>query len=423
MSGRLEIYYQEQKVGELAGTATETLFQYDSDFVRSGIELSPLSMKLGDRPTRGNLPAFDYLPPLFADSLPDRYGRTIMNQWFTDKLGLNYRATPSERLAYVGETGMGALCYRPSLDSFPEKVLRDFDMRGQEKLARSSHGKLPAEQIEAVKNAARTVGGSFPKALFAEDPETGLFYQDDPRLPRSYKRWIIKFGLSEEERDDLLNFPEVELAYSRMAHDSGIKVPACRLIASNEGKVRHFAIERFDWNNGRRVHMQTLSAITGIPATEQTLDYRNLLSTTHELTGDITQVKETFRRMVFNVASHNVDDHGKNHSFLCESGTWQLSPAYDLTFADAPNPDLSMVAARAMPVGGKIVDITGRDLLRLGDRAGIPKSASRQVCDQVFDVVSRAKDYLVDAQLPERYATEISRKVELALRDARRHLK
>jgi serine/threonine-protein kinase HipA len=422
MSGRLEVYYQEQKVGELAGTATETLFQYDSDFVRTGIELSPLLMKLGGEPVRGSLPVFDYLPAVFADSLPDRFGRTIMNQWFAEKMGLGYRATPCERLAYVGETGMGALCYRPSLGSFPENVLREFDLRGQEKLARSSQGKLPAEYIEAAKNAARTVGGSFPKALFVEDPETGLFYQDDPRLSASLKRWIIKFGLAEEERDDLLNFPEVELAYSRMARDSSINVPPSRLIASDGGKLQHFAIERFDWRDGRRVHMQTLSAITGIPATEQTLDYRILLSTTHELTGDMGQVKEAFRRMVFNVASHNVDDHGKNHSFLYEAGAWQLSPAYDLTFADAPNPDLATVAARAMPVGGKIIDITGRDLLRLADRAGISKPASREICNQVFDVVSRANSYLTDAQVPERYVAEISNKIDLALRDARRHL-
>jgi serine/threonine-protein kinase HipA len=421
MSGRIAVFYHDHKVGELTGTATETLFQYDLDFVRSGTELSPLLMKLSGEPVRGNLPAFDYLPPLFADSLPDRFGRTIMNQWFTEKKGLGYRAAPMERLAYVGETGMGALCYRPSLEVFSEQVLREFDLRRQEKLARSSLGKLPAEYIEAAKNAARTVGGSFPKALCAEDPATGLFYEDDPRLPASFKRWILKFGIEEKDRNDLLNFPEVEWAYNRMAGEAGIHVPACRLVASDEG-LQHFAIERFDWGRGQRIHMQTLSAITGISAAEPTLDYRNLLSTTHELTGDINQVKEAFRRMVFNVASHNVDDHGKNHSFLYDAGIWQLSPAYDLTFADAPNPDIATVAARAMAVGGKIIDITGRDLLRLGDRAGLSKAACRDICNQVVDVVSRVDVYLTEARLPESYAKEISNKASLALKEIRRHL-
>jgi serine/threonine-protein kinase HipA len=422
VSGRIGAYYLEQKVGELTGTGTETLFQYDPDFLRGGIELSPVLLKLAPAPFRGHQPAFDYLPPLFADSLPDRFGRTIMNQWFTEKMGLGYRAAPLERLAYVGENGMGALCYRPSLETFPEAILREFDLRRQEKLARSSQGQLPSEFIEAAKNAARTVGGSFPKALCAEDPATGLFYQDDPRLPASFKRWIIKFGLPEKDRDDLLNFPEVELAYNRMARDAGIDVPACRLIASDEDKIQHFAIERFDWTEGKRLHMQTLSAITGVPAAETTLDYRNLLSTTHELTGDITQVKEAFRRMVFNVASHNVDDHGKNHTYLYADKTWKLSPAYDVTFADAPNPDQSAVAARAMPVGGKVIDINGRDLLRLGERAGISKSHCRGICDQTFQIVSRIGDYLKEAHLPENYRREIAGKVEFALKEGRRHL-
>jgi len=173
MSGRIGVFYHDEKVGELAGTGTETLFQYDTDFVRSGIELSPLLMRLGNEPIRGNLPTFDYLPPLFADSLPDRFGRTVMNQWFTEKMGLGYRSTPLERLAYVGETGMGALCYRPALGAFPDQVLREFNLRSQEKLARSSQGKVPAEYIEAAKNAARTVGGEFPQGPLRARPRDG----------------------------------------------------------------------------------------------------------------------------------------------------------------------------------------------------------------------------------------------------------
>jgi serine/threonine-protein kinase HipA len=415
MSSRIGVYYQEQRVGELTGTSTETLFQYAPEFLGSGIELSPLLVKLDPAPYRGFQRPFDYLPPLFADSLPDRFGRTIMDQWFTQKMGLGYRATPLERLAYVAETGMGALCYRPGLDAFPDLVLREFNLRQQEKLARGSQGKVPAEFIEAAKNAARTVGGSFPKALCAEDPATELFYEDDPRLSASFKRWILKFGVAKTDRVDLLNYPEVELAYNHMAGDAGITVPACRLIASDEGSMHHFAIERFDIIQGRRIHMQTLSAMTGISAMEQTLDYRNFLSTTHAVTGDLTQVKEAFRRMVFNVASHNVDDHAKNHSYLYENGTWKLSPAYDLTFADVPNPDSAAVAARAMPVGGKIVDIKGKDMLRLGERAGLSKAECMDICEKVFAVVSRIQVYLTEAQLPDDPKQEITRKVEGAV--------
>jgi serine/threonine-protein kinase HipA len=134
------------------------------------------------------------------------------------------------------------------------------------------------------------------------------------------------------------------------------------------------------------------------------------------------QVKEAFRRMVFNVASHNADDHGKNHSFLYEEGAWRLSPAYDLTFADAPNPDIAAVAARAMPVGGKVIDITGKDLLRLGERAGLSKSVAHDICHQVIDVVARGRSHLKEAGLSEPFTKAIWIKVELALNESRRHL-
>lgn len=421
MSTRIGVYYLDRLVGELTGIPTETLFQYDTAFLGSGIELSPFLLKLSPTPYRGHLRTFDYLPPLFSDSLPDRFGRTIMDQWFTQKMGLGYRPTPLERLAYVGETGMGALCYRPGLEAFSDAVLREFDLRRQEKLARSSRGKVPSDFIEAARKAARTVGGSFPKALCAEDPESGLFYEDDPRLPASFKRWILKFGVAGKDRDDLLNYPEVEIGYNRMARDAGITVPDCRLLASDSGDVHHFAIERFDLAQGRRIHMQTLSAITGIPATEQTLDYRNFLSTTHALTGDISQVKEAFRRMVFNVVSHNVDDHAKNHSYLYEDGAWRLSPAYDLTFADVPNPDSAAVAARAMPVGGKVVDIKRKDIVRLGERSGLSKADCVMICEEVFTAVSRLPSYLSEARVPDEARQEISRKVDRALDEFRGH--
>ena len=118
-----------------------------------------------------------------------------MRRWFASKFGAGYRPTASDKLGHVGHGGIGALAFRPILDGYPEQVLREMDLRQQEKLARSlTQLELP-ELIQKLKMAAKTVGGRFPKALVAIDPVTGAFYEDDPRLERRFERWVIKFGM------------------------------------------------------------------------------------------------------------------------------------------------------------------------------------------------------------------------------------
>ena len=224
---RVTVRYQGQVVGEIGTNGRDTLFFYGGEWLQSGIELSPRLMRLGREPYPGDNPEFYRLPPLFADSLPDRYGRQVMRVWFEKHLGAGYQPTPVEQLAYVGERGLGALTYHPSIDDFPKPLLRELDLRQQEKLYRSHQGKPSAKFIEQMRQGVGSVGGRYPKIICAENLKTGELYEDDQRLEGTFRRWIIKFF-----QEDTPYGCQTEWALARMARKAGILVPEPRLFYS-----------------------------------------------------------------------------------------------------------------------------------------------------------------------------------------------
>jgi serine/threonine-protein kinase HipA len=419
---RIEVFYRDRKVGELAAAGSQTSFQFAPEFIQAGIQLSPLTMKLRAEPYIYGDADFNYLPPLLSDSLPDAYGRAVMTRWFAEKFGPEYRPTPLDKLAYVGEGGIGALSYRPMMDAFPPEVVREMDLRQEQKLAAGAIGRQPIEMLEKLRRAVHTVGGRFAKALVAVDPGTGMLYEDDPRLAAHFERWIVKFGVPALDREHLLNYPEIEYAYSCMAREAGIRMPRTRLISTEDGEERlvHFAIERFDVVNGTRLHVASLSALTGICAGRLELDYRDLLSTALELCRDLREVRQAFLRMIFNVATHNVDDHGKNHAFAFDGKDWKLSPAYDLTFSDVSAPGEHTFASRAMPVNGNPLSPRRKDLLKLGERFGLRRGDCELMMNQVAQTAAQTGKYLEEAGVPAAHSAAVVSAVNRSLRESLR---
>ena len=417
---RIEVFYQDRKAGELAAAGNQTSFQFAPDFIQSGIQLSPLRMKLRPEPYIYGEADFGYLPPVLSDSLPDLYGRAVMNRWFAGKFGAEYRPTPLDKLAYVGTGGIGALSYRPALDAFPPEVSREMDLREGQRLAAAAIGQQPLEKLEKLRRAVHTVGGRFPKALLAIDSRTGLYYEDDPRLDPRFERWIVKFGLPAAERDNLLNYPEIEYAYSCMAREAGIRVPRTRLLTteSEEGKLVHFAIERFDVVDGTRLHVASLSALTEIPAGRLELDYRDLFSVGLDLCRDLREVREAYLRMLFNIAIHNVDDHSKNHAFVFDGRGWKLAPAYDLTFSDVSAPNEYTYASRAMPVNGNPLNPRRKDLLNLGERFGLRRGDCEVMIDHVAKMAARMREYLEQSGVPAIHSEVVASAVDRSLHES-----
>lgn len=303
---KLSVTYHNRIVGTLSMTPDNRLcaFQYDKEWLATGFSVSPLDLPLKPglfiakpEPFWGNF-------GIFEDSLPDGYGRYLLNR-LLKKQGVNDNdLTPLQRLSIVGTSGMGALCYIPETYVGEEKTLPELD--DLQKMALNVLSEKSDEDEEVLYFNSGNSGGCRPKCLL-QDAEGS---------------WLVKFRHTYDPK----NMGAMEFRYNEIARKCGITVPDFKLM---EGK--YFACKRFDVENGVRLHIATAGALLSESILQPRLEYKTLLHLTGYLTQDPKQVDEMFRRMVFNVLTENKDDHAKNFTFICREGVWSLAPAYDLT--------------------------------------------------------------------------------------------
>ncbi len=346
-------------------------FEYNQDFVRSGIQVSPIMMPLRHGVYRfPNLSYGTYhaLPGLIADSLPDKYGNSMVDTWLARQGRLPGSLNPVERLCYIGKRGMGALEYRPVIATddineiihVPQLVeLASMILRHRQNLSvvldecDKSGMNTALSQIISVGTSA---GGARAKALIAWNPVTNEVRSGHVETSGGFEHWIIKFsgvsGNRDKEAEDKEDFGLVEYVYYLMAKEAGITMSECRIL--NDGKNSHFMTKRFDRDQkGGKFHMQTLCALAHMDFNQAGLySYEQMFSVLNRLGVHHQDSVQAFRRMLFNIFAFNCDDHTKNISFLMDkSGRWSLSPAYDVTFAYNPAGDWT--SSHQMTVNGK----------------------------------------------------------------------
>ena len=392
---RLNVHYHGLKVGQLAEGRDGIFFEYDAGFVAAGHELSPLYLKnVRGVLARESPPSFR-LPGLFEDSLPDRWGRRVMAEWFRSQGTPEHAVTPLMMLAYVGQRGMGALTFQPDLEIPPAaEQLSLVDLHEAARQAEKS-GVIDLAMLAEIGSSA---GGARPKALIAL-PRSG----DGPVLagaetiPVSHEAWMVKFDLSRDGTHG-----RMEEAYARMARAAGIDLPESRLLETKhtEGSRWHFAVKRFDREGPERIHHHTLAAMCHLGGGD--LDYETLLRVTRNITKDEREVLRAFRRAVFNVLASNRDDHGKNHGFLYRNREWKLGPAYDLTFSSA-----QQMPERGMAIAGERRAAGAVHLVKLADREGLERSVVRSITEEVQAAVAKWQVFADEARLPAIDAAEI----------------
>ena len=384
------------------------LFEYNKNFLSSHIEVCPLAMKKGQGIfvfDNLSFESFKGLPSLLIDSLPDRYGETLLSIWkekhHKDSLD------PIDVLSYIGKRGMGALEFEPALDADSKDNALEIESLvevAKEVLAKREEVIVDVSKekdLQKLIDVGSSIGGARAKAIIAIGPNNEVRSGQIAGL-KGYKYCILKFdGLTNDlsEDQEVTYYTRIEYAYYQMAIDCGIKMQKSFLLEKNN--LYHFVTERFDRDeNGAKIHMLSLAGMVGFDYLKPGENsYEEVAVVLKNLGCDFDDVIQLFRRMVFNVFGKNHDDHVKNISFLMnKDGKWSLSPAYDLSYSY--NPTGVWTRHHQMRINGKIDDITRDDLIVSAINMGIKKNQAISIVEEMKEVFLKIDHYGEIAKLP-----------------------
>jgi len=389
---------KEQQVGELIQEGRNIYFKYYTEFITTGIELSPFHLPLNDSIFTASAQPFEGLFGLFSDSLPDGWGRLLLDRTLTAKGVLLQDISPLQRLSYVGLKGMGALMYRPQIEtSFQETLQVELDV-----IAKEMNVILQGESslaIDELYEMGGSSGGARPKILVGYHPKTQHLIHENESLPEGYEHWLIKFPSSNDRTDSA----QIEYAYYKMALKAGIAMNPSKLFTTATGKL-FFGTKRFDRTEQGRLHMHSAAGMLNDNFRYSTMDYGNLMDATFRLERDVAGHEKILRLAAFNVYVHNRDDHSKNISYLMDSkGNWQLAPAYDLTYSNSSHGMHSTTVAREGIHPGK------SHLLELAKEFRMKNGAL--IIEQVADAVSQWKSFAKEAAVTAESLDIIEKKI------------
>ena len=405
----VKVTLQGKEVGRLYWDSRlrRAIFSFAPSFVAEGKDIAPLTASIRNKalsssPILGNKEKlFQGLPPFIADSLPDRWGNQVFEQWAVQNKIPMRNLTPVDKLAFIGKRGMGALEFEPATDGFdnPDNIQlgslyclakKIFEQREVATI-------LPDEELslQSLYEVGTSAGGQHPKAIIAINDKTGDIRSGQILLSEDYTYYILKFA----EGDDF-PFPNVEMTYYELAKLAHIEMMPSRLLEI-EGKY-HFLTERYDRKKGQKVYTQTLAAMYPDAAS-----YEDLFSVARMLAIPGKEMEELYRRLVFNVFGANVDDHIKNFSFLLgDEGLWHITPAYDLTFT--VNLDGTSYENRhSMTILGKDAELTEEDLLLFAKENNIRDA--RRIIDEVAQAFTHFYDLAMANHVGDYWASRIEK--------------
>ena len=371
---RLNVMCHGRKVGTMAlYKGRLAAFEYDREWIAEGFSISPFSLPLEQKVFIPKADPFDGVFGVFADSLPDGWGRLLVDRLMLKNHINPYEIGNLERLAIVGQSGMGALCYEPERRFETEKKSMELDEVAEE--CRRILNTESAENLDELFRLGGSSGGARPKILTKIDGE----------------QWIIKFPSSADGTD----IGKQEYEYSLCARECGIQMAETRLFPS-KNCAGYFGTKRFDRRHkadgsGERVHMLSASAVLETSHRIPNLDYEILMKLTLELTKDFSEVEKLYRLMCFNVFAHNRDDHSKNFTYSYEEKEerWVLYPAYDLTFRH------SIGGEHATTVHGNGKNPDMQECVLVAETIGMDSRKAERIAGEVKERVnSRLRKYI-----------------------------
>ena len=405
------------------------VLEFFESFVHKRLDISPLVMPMDDL-IRGNrtfsFPAhktktFQGLPGLLADSLPDDYGNSVIDEWFAAK-GMTNTITPLDRLSYIGKRGMGAMEFEPAtkvkglnesslieiqqITELAQNILNKRENFSATLLQRGN------KKVIDILRVGTSAGGAKPKAIIAYNEYTKEVRSGQVKAPDGFSYWLLKFDGVEagKLRDNPEGIGRIEYAYYGMAIDCGIKMAECRLL--HEGDLAHFMTKRFDRTEAfEKLHIQTLCAIAHYDRDER-YAYEQVFQTMRKIYLPYSDMEQMYRRMVFNVIARNHDDHTKNHSFIMsKTGLWTLAPAYDLCYSCSPSS--KWTNQHQLSLNGKRDHFVQKDLYEVARKADIKNA--KEIIQQVKEVVSSWERYAQCAGVKPYHLSQIKQSLRTEL--------
>ena len=385
-----------------------SVFQFDRTFLQDGLDIAPLVAPINSPIVQGGFPIsgnkeklYCGLPEFISDSLPDHWGNVVFQKWIEANNLHQKDITAVDRLSFIGKRAMGALEFHPShiieedssvnieLSSLYDLANRIFCDR-QDIAIDTSNGFI----MENLYKVGTSAGGQRPKAIIAINEKTGAIRSGQAYLPPSFTHYILKFDTGKPSD---FPFTRVEMAYWLMARDAGIDMMPSRLIEIDG--TQNFLTQRFDRIDGKKIHTQTMAAMSSLADT-----YEDLFVIGRKIGLTTEEQEQQYRRMVFNFIAENVDDHTKNFSFMMTpNGKWHLSPAYDMIFS--ADPSATFFRNHELPMNFKRKGITRKDLLDFAAKQDIKNAAG--IIDMVSNVVANFDSYADEVGISEHWTKKI----------------
>jgi serine/threonine-protein kinase HipA len=410
-------------------------FEYAPTFINKGIELSPIKMPLAQQiyafPELGN-ETFKGLPGLVADSLPDDFGNAVLNAWIAAQGKSPSDISALQRLQYTGSRGMGALEYSPatrlkslnasekieiaSLVSVAQEIL---DTRESFSVNLQHSGRESREAILSLLSVGMSAGGARPKAVLAFNEDFTQVRSGQVNVPEGFTHYLMKFdGVSEHNKaketfGDPLGYGAMEFVYYQMAKACGIDIMPCRLL--DEGNRRHFVTQRFDRQQNKKVHIQTLNGLAHIDYKKPgSYSYAELFSVARKLRVPAKDATQLLKRMIFNIVARNHDDHSKNFAFMLQGNQWRLTPAYDLAYSYRPGSP--WVNSHWMSLNGKRDEFIRQDIYTLESLVPLfSKPKIDHIIDETIEQVSQWSRLAKESEVPRFLIDEIDSNLRLTI--------
>jgi serine/threonine-protein kinase HipA len=318
------------EIGDMVLDKNKVYFKYNQDFIESGLQISPFKLKLSNEILSPNVMHFDGLFGVFSDSIPDGWGKLLLDRKLIAQ-GININQISAlDRLTFLDQNSLGAISYEPELENnfnFNKNI--DLDNVSNEII--DIQKGISIDEIEEMFLLGGSSGGARPKIHIGYNPKTNQIIHSNSILLENFEHWIIKFPAS----NDFDDIAKIEFTYNLMARNAGIEVADFKLFKTQKGKY-FFGSKRFDRIGNQKLHLHSVAGLLHDNFRMSTLDYGHIMECGFNLEKSVSVYDKILRLAAFNFLAHNRDDHSKNFSFLMDkNGIWKFAPAYDLTFSNS----------------------------------------------------------------------------------------